>query len=193
MQLKNKKERSLKICVSGAQSSARFGIEALESAKIVGNIIASHGHVLTTSAATGFSLWSAMGAKDAKGSTVGFSPASQEKEHVDIYNLPTDYFDLIVYTGFGYSGSDLLMMRSSDALVFGCGDITTLNDFSLALEEHKPIGVLQGPWQTDELIHGLIQELGVRQETIIFDTDPRRLIEQIIKKVHVSRVQNHLM
>jgi len=75
---------------------------------------------------------------------IGFSPAASEKAHVKSYRLPTDFHDVIVYTGFNYSGRNLILTRSSDAVIIICGRMGTLNEFSIAFEDNKPIGVLTG-------------------------------------------------
>src|SRR3989344_5291747 len=110
-----------KICVSGAAETSHAGPNAMEQAKALGREIAERGAVLVTGATTGFPLWATMGAKEAGGWVIGFSPASTEKEHIETYNLPIEYHDVIVYTGFGYPGRDLILTRSSDAVFFGCG------------------------------------------------------------------------
>ena len=61
----------------------------------------------TTGATTGFPMWAAMGTKEAGGISVGVSPANSEKEHIETYNLPVEYMDLLLYTGFGYPGRDI--------------------------------------------------------------------------------------
>src|SRR3989344_4308959 len=138
----------LKFCVSGAAETGHCGIDAYDKGLALGREIAKHGAVLMEGATTGFPLWSAMGAKAAGGYTIGFSPANSEKEHIEAYNLPVEYLDLIIYTGFGYPGRDLILIRSSDAVFFGCGRIGTIHEFSIAFEDGKPIGVLQGEWES---------------------------------------------
>jgi predicted Rossmann-fold nucleotide-binding protein len=97
---------------------------------------------------------------------------------------PSEFFNLVVYTGFGFTGSDLLMTRSSDAVIFGCGRLGTVHEFTLAFTEGKIIGVLEGDWGTDELIREILRADVTRpHDTIVFDSDPNRLVEQIIKKV----------
>ena len=86
----------IKICVSGAAETGHCGVNALDKAKELGREIARQGAVLVTGATTGFPLWVAMGAKEAGGFSIGFSPASSEREHVEIYKLPLDYLDLII-------------------------------------------------------------------------------------------------
>ena len=74
---------------------------------------------------------------------MGISPAQTEQEHVDKYKLPLEYMDLIMYTGSGYSGRNLQLTRTSDAVIVGCGRIGTLNEFTIAFEDDKPIGILE--------------------------------------------------
>jgi ATP-dependent exoDNAse (exonuclease V) beta subunit len=66
--------------------------------------------------------------------------------------------DWIIYTGFGYPGRDLLITRSSDAVICGCGRIGTIHEFTVAFEDGKPIGVLTSDdWETDEIIKTMMQ------------------------------------
>src|SRR3989344_9506617 len=101
----------VKIGVSGAASAGGCGLDAYEKAKELGREIAKQGGIITTGATTGFPMYAAMGAKDECGFSIGFSPAATEREHVETYKLPLDFMDLVVYTGFGYSGRDLLLVR----------------------------------------------------------------------------------
>ena len=174
------------ISVSGARESDHCGLDALQKGQELGQVLAEHGCTVTCGAVTGFPLWVAKGAKQSGGSVIAFSPAVNHAEHTTVYRMPEPdhYFNLVVYTGFGFSGSDLLMTRSSDAVIFGCGRMGTIHEFTLAFTEDKIIGVLQGDWATDDLIKEILRADITRQhETIIFDTDPNRLVEQVIKKV----------
>ena len=91
----------------------------IDLAKELGREIASQGAVLVTGATTGFPFWAAMGAKEAGGISIGISPAANEREHVETYKLPLDYMDLIIYTGFGYPGRDLLTYSQFGCCYFG--------------------------------------------------------------------------
>lgn len=179
----------IKLCVSGAAETGHCGIGALEQAEELGREIARAGAVLVTGATTGFPLWAAMGAKEENGFSIGLSPASSEKEHVEAYRLPLDYLDVIVYTGFGYSGRNLLLTRSSDAVFVGCGRIGTINEFTVAYEDGKPVGVLEGGWKTDEVIKYIMNESHRVNNNIIFDSDPKRLVERVIALVQKNKEQ----
>jgi len=173
----------IKICVSGAAETGHCGPDVFEKAKELGREIARQGAVLVTGATTGFPLWAAEGAKEENGISIGFSPASTKKEHVKKYNLPLDYLDLIIFTGFDYAGRNLLLTRAADAVIVGCGRMGTLNEFTVAFEDNKPIGILQGDWKTDELIEKIIKEARRGPGKIIYDSDPKKLVEKIIELI----------
>ncbi len=178
----------LKFCVSGAAETGHCGIDAYDKGLELGRQIAGHGAVLVEGATTGFPLWAAMGAKSVGGYTIGFSPANSEKEHIESYNLPIEYLDLIVYTGFGYPGRDLILTRSSDAVFFGCGRIGTIHEFTIAFEDQKPIGILEADWETDEIIKTILQAGHRTNDRIIFDSDPKALVERVIELVNKDKI-----
>jgi hypothetical protein len=180
-------ETKLKLCVSGAAETGHCGIDAYEKGNELGREIVRQGGVLLTGATDGFPLWSAMGAKEKGGVSIGFSPATTEREHLEVYRLPVDYFDLVIYTGFGYSGRNLLLTRSADAVIVGCGRIGTINEFTVAYEEGKPIGILEGGWATDEIIKNIIDKSEKVNNKIVFDSDPKTLIAKVIKLVQEEK------
>jgi len=177
-----------KLCVSGAAETGHCGIDAYDKGIDLGRQIAKKGAILVTGATTGFPLWSAMGAKEAGGFSLGFSPAATEKEHVETYNLPVEYMDVIVYTGFGYPGRDLILTRSSDAVFFGCGRIGTIHEFTIAFEDRKPMGILEADWETDEVIKDIIENGHRPNDRIIFDTDPKALVERVLELVNQDKI-----
>jgi hypothetical protein len=178
-----------KICVSGAAETGHCGLDAHAKAKELGRQVARADCVLVTGATTGFPLWTAMGAKEEGGVVVGLSPASTEAEHAQVYKLPLDYADLIVYTGFGYSGRNLLLTRSSDAVIIGCGRVGTVNEFTIAFEDGKPIGILEGEWETDEVVKMIIDKGHRPNDKVIFDSDPARLVERLIEKINQDKIR----
>ncbi len=178
----------MKLCVSGAAETGHCGVDALDKAKELGREIIRQGAILVTGATTGFPLWAAMGAKEEKGISIGFSPGASEKEHTQTYRLPIDYMDVIVYTGFGYPGRDLLLTRSSDAVIIGCGRIGTIHEFTIAFEDDKPIGILQGSWETDSVIKNILEKGYRPNPKIVFDSDPKRLVEKVMEMVRKDKV-----
>ena len=180
----------LKLCVSGAAETGHCGEGAMVKAKELGREIVRQGAVIVTGATTGFPLWASIGAKEEGGVSLGLSPAMSERDHVKNYGLPLDYLDLVIYTGAGYSGRNLLMTRSSDAVLVGCGRVGTINEFSVAFEDKKPIGVLQGAWETDEVIRDIMQKGHRTNELVVFDSDPKHLVEKVIKLIQTNKYKD---
>ncbi len=176
-----------KICVSGAAETNHCGEGALEASKELGREIIRQGAVLVTGATTGIPYWAAIGAKEEGGISIGVSPAISEKEHKNVYHLPTDYFDLIIYTGFNYSGRNLLLTRSSDAVIFACGRMGTLNEFTISFEDEKPIGVLQGTGGTADMIEELVSKMHRGPGKIAYDKEPKTLVEKVIELIEKEK------
>lgn len=181
----------IKICVSGAADTTFSGAGTLDIALELGRQIALQGAVLITGATTGFPFWVAMGAKEAGGISIGFSPAATEKEHVEVYKLPLEYMDLIIYTGFGYPGRDLLLTRSADAVLFGPGRIGTIHEFTVAFEDGKPIGILKGPWDMDEQLEDIITKSHRPNDRILKGEDPKKLVADIIAFTKKIKIDEH--
>jgi uncharacterized protein (TIGR00725 family) len=182
----------IKICVSGAAETGHCGIDALDRAKELGREIVRQGAILVTGATTGFPLWAAMGAKEAGGVSIGFSPAASEKEHVEVYKLPVDYMDLIVYTGFGYPGRDLLLTRCVDAVICGCGRVGTIHEFTIAFEENKALGIFEGPWEMGDELKEIIAKSHRNFDKVAIGEDPKKMVSDIIALVRRDKVEYKL-
>lgn len=168
------------ICVSGAAAGMTVKADAA-SAKMVGAAIASSGHILTTGATVGLPYYAALGAKEAGGMSIGFSPAVSLREHLRKYRLPSSCFDFINFTGLHYVGRDLYLVQSSDAIITIGGRFGSLHEFTSALEAHKPCGILIGSGGAADDIPQLIKELEPPHESlVIYDDDPARLVSKII-------------
>lgn len=171
------------ICVSGAAETEPCTENTLELAKEVGREIARHKSVLVTGATTGVPYWAAIGAKEEGGLSIGISPAASAKDHVKSYKLPTDYFDVIIYTGFDYSGRNLLLTRASDAVILICGRMGTLNEFTIAFEDNKPIGILEGTGGLADMMRDLVPRLHRGSGKIVYETNPKRLVQKVLQMV----------
>lgn len=169
------------ICVSGAHVGTTVEHSHL-LAYALGAAIAKSGHTLTTGATSGLPQYAARGAKDHGGLSIGFSPATTYREHVRSYNLPVEEFDYINFTGMNYVGRDLYLVQSSDAIITVGGGMGSLHEFSTAVEDHKPCAVLLGSGGTADFVPVVMERLHAPSDaTIIYDTDPDRLVKQIIK------------
>jgi len=176
--------KQYKICVSGGEEG-KAAVKAYPLARIIGKEVAERGHVLITGATLGVPYEAAKAAKEVGGSNIGFSPAGSEAEHKRKYHLPMTpkVFDHIIYAEFGYTGRNLLMVRSSDATIIIDGRIGTLNEFTAAFEENEIVGVLEGSGGTADEIRRILEVAKKGRRKVIFDTDPVRLVEKVIARI----------
>lgn len=178
------KAQKITISVSGAAEIAHCGPTVIPVAKELGREIARQGAQIVTGATSGFPMYAAEGAKEAGGFSFGLSPAASKKEHLETYRLPLKAMDAVVYTGFGFPGRDLMLVRSSDAIVIGCGRIGTIHEFTIAWEADMPLGILVGEWETDEVIHNIIDNSNRVNPNVIFEKDPKVMITKLIEMVN---------
>src|ERR671914_238479 len=78
------------------------------------------------------------------GFALGVSPAENRQEHVTQYGLSEDGADVIIYTGFGYKGRNVVNVRTAEIVIIVGGATGTLNEFTVAYDEGKIVGVLEG-------------------------------------------------
>lgn len=176
------REIKFKIGVSGsATNNCAYG--AFKKAYKIGEAIAKTDAVTVTGDTTGVPYQAAIGAKKAGGITVGISPAHSQVEHQKKYHLPLNNMDLVIYTGFAYSGRNLIFIRACDAVIFVCGRIGTLNEFTIAFEDDKPIGILTETGGIVEEIEHILEVAKRGKRKIIFDNDPVKLVERLIEKL----------
>lgn len=187
------------ICVSGAASGETV-TASHQLAFDLGKAISSRGQTLITGATVGLPWFAAQGAfsvPQPRGISVGFSPASSYREHVMVYRLPTVEFDYINFTGMAYVGRDVHLVRSSDAVITVGGRMGSLHELSTALESRKVCGVLLGSGGLADFVPSLLEHIeapGAKE--IIYDTNPERLVEKILKALDekysdVAAVENN--
>jgi hypothetical protein len=179
-----------KICVSGAAETGHCSKDALEKAEQMGQEIAKRGLVLVTGATIGIPYWAAKGAKEAGGTVIGLSPAASKAAHIKSYHLPTDYHDLIVYTGFDYAGRNLLLTRSADAVITICGRMGTLNEFTIAFEDQKPNGVLEGSGGMADMIREILEKSHRGWGKVVFSRDPADLLDKVLDIIEADEEKN---
>lgn len=172
------------VCVSGAAAGETV-TGAHDLAYQLGAEIAKAGKTLLTGATVGLPHYAAMGfktVKNAKGSSIGFSPASSFREHVATYRLPTKEFDYINFTGMEYVGRDVHLVRSSDAIITVGGRMGSLHELSTALESRKVCGVLLGSGGLADYTATLLQHIEAPGgKDVIYDTDPARLVTKVVE------------
>lgn len=180
-----------KICVSGAARGECVNEKAEELARQVGEEIARQNCILLTGATTGLPHYATIGAKRENGISIGFSPAVSKKEHDAKYHLPDNFMDLVIYTGFGYSGRNLMLIRSSDAVIFICGRIGTLNEFTTAFEEDKVIGILNESGGMADELKDIIDIAKRGPGDVFYDSDPTSLVKKIAEHLRREYSENN--
>ena len=153
----------------------------VELATRLGRAIAEHHCVLVTGATTGFPHIVSCASRERGGFSIGISPAMSKEEHIARYSLPVDGVDVLIYTGFGLKGRNVINVRSSDIVVIFGGELGTLNEFTIAYDEGKVIGVLEGSGGVAERILE-ISKLSSRRGLgeIIFEKEPEKLIARCL-------------
>jgi uncharacterized protein (TIGR00725 family) len=180
------------ICVSGA-ARGKSVESGKQLAQDIGKAIADAGHTLLTGATIGLPEDAAIGYKSAGGKmSLGISPASTKVEHVVKYRLPTNPYDAILYSGLHYGGRDALLINSADAVVTIGGRLGTLHEFTIAMETHTPIGVLESAGGISSQIPQIMELLpNADPELVIFEENPKLLIEKLTKlldKLHAEYI-----
>jgi uncharacterized protein (TIGR00725 family) len=173
----------IKVVISGAAVTSPCRENVHQISYNLGKNLAERKCVILTGATTGVPLWVAKGAFENGGFVIGISPARSYKEHTKLYKLPTDYHHVILYSGEGYSGRNLLLIKMGDGVLFICGRIGTLNEFTAAFEEEKPMGVLLNSGGTEGYFKDIIEKAKRGPGKIIWEEDPEILVEKFINLV----------
>ncbi len=124
-------QRKLKIGVMGSASGPLTRMHK-KIAYALGSAIAESDCVMITGACPGLPLESAKGASAAGGLVVGISPALSEWEHIHKYQSPIEHHNVLIYTGSGLMGREVVNIRSSDIVIIIGGRSGTLGEFSIA-------------------------------------------------------------
>jgi uncharacterized protein (TIGR00725 family) len=161
----------------------------------LGRAIAQNGCITITGACPGLPLESAKGATEAGGLVIGISPGLSEWEHVNKYHSPTEYHDVLIFTGSGLMGREVVNIRTSDIVVIIGGRSGTLGEFSIAYDEGKLIGILSGTGgitsEIKDIVGVIKKKTGAK---IIYDEDPRILVKKLIaffKEKHYKHPSVH--
>jgi uncharacterized protein (TIGR00725 family) len=149
----------------------------------LGQTVAERGVCLLTGACPGLPHESVLGAREMGGHVVGISPAATLREHVETFGSPYREYDVLIFTGLGLMGRELVNIRSSDIVVVIGGRSGTLGEFAIAYEEGKLIGVLTGTGGITDALSSV--EASLRKDTgaeVIYEGDPTQLIDRLLAR-----------
>jgi uncharacterized protein (TIGR00725 family) len=169
-----------KIGVMGSSGKILGDSESLRLTSIserLGQVIAERDCVLVTGATTGFPDLVSRAARRHGGWTIGISPAFSKDEHLERYALPDDGVDIIIYTGFGLKGRNVINVRTSDVVIILGGGIGTLNEFTIAYDEGKIVGVLEGTGGVADRVKEIATlSSKLARSELLFDSNPEALV-----------------
>jgi uncharacterized protein (TIGR00725 family) len=147
----------------------------------LGAALAKHDCILVTGATTGLPDLVARAFRKQGGFALGISPAENRAEHLDRYGLPEEGADVHIYTGFGYKGRNVINIRSADIVIIFGGATGTLNEFTIAYDEGKIIGVLEGSGGIADHIREIIDFCKKpTRGALVFERDPDQLIQRCL-------------
>jgi uncharacterized protein (TIGR00725 family) len=171
----------LKIGVMGS-ATGNLLKQHKDTAYELGRAIAQNGCITITGACPGFPLESAKGATEAGGLVIGISPGLSEWEHVNKYHSPTEYHDVLIFTGSGLMGREVVNIRTSDIVVIIGGRSGTLGEFSIAYDEGKLIGILDGTGGITSEIKNIVRVIKKKTGAkIIYGEAPHILVKSLIE------------
>ena len=172
----------LRIGVMGSAGGA-LNAPIQEKCRDLGRAISGQGCCLLTGACPGLPHEAVLGAKETGGHVIGISPAMSLREHVEVFESPYSEYDVLIFTGLGLMGRELVNIRSSDIVVVVGGRSGTLGEFAIAYEEGKLIGVLAGTGGVTEVLPEVQAAFGkATGAEVLYDTEPRRLVHRLLER-----------
>jgi uncharacterized protein (TIGR00725 family) len=163
-------------------ASGSIAARALALARELGRVIADAGCITITGACPGLPLAAAEGAYRNGGLVVGISPGLSLDEHREKFHSPIESHDVLIFTGSGLMGREVVNIRSSDMVAILGGRSGTLGELAIAYDEGKLIGVLTDTGGISNMVSKILQackkNTGAR---VLYDDDPRRLVERMVK------------
>jgi uncharacterized protein (TIGR00725 family) len=170
----------LKIGVMGS-ASGKLSKAHKKIAYDLGCAIAENDCITITGACPGYPLEAAKGAHSKGGLVIGISPALSEIEHIEKYSSPISYHDVLIFTGSGLMGREVVNIRSSDIVIIMGGHSGTLGEFSIAYDEGNLIGVLLGTGGIASEIKNIVKIINKKTGSeVIYESNPRVLVENAI-------------
>ena len=158
-------------------------LRVVELCRSLGRAIAARGCCLLTGACPGFPHEAVLGAQEAQGHVIGISPAATLKEHVEMFSSPYREYDVLIFTGLGLMGRELINIRSSDIVVVVGGRSGTLGEFAIAFEEGKLIGVLSETGGVTAALPALEATLTKKTGAeVLYDKSPEQLVDRLLRR-----------
>lgn len=182
----------MKIGVYGS-SGGELPDEVRFKAREIGREIARRGHIVITGACPGLPYEAVLGAYEVGGKAIGYSPATDLETHVQRDHFPTKGFTDFVFIPKEYvhvndplickKYRNISSVADCDAAIIINGRTGTMNEFTIAYDLGKNIGVLERSGGiTNQAIKVLLRDIGKgRGSKIIYDPEPSSLVKRLIE------------
>jgi len=179
----------MKISVYGS-AAGDLGEDIREKSREIGREIARRSHILLSGGCPGLPYEATLGAKEVGGRTIGFSPGVDLEDHIERFDFPTEGFDELIFIpqDFKYKSfkKSCLKLRNvssvteSHAVILISGRCGTLNEFTIAYDLEKHIGVLLGTGGITKYIEILVSDFNKPSDSkIVYEEEPRILLDRL--------------
>jgi len=116
--------------------------DVYERARLLGRLLAEQGHVVICGGLGGVMEAVCCGAREAGGTAVGILPGEKESANRCV--------SIVIATGMGHA-RNVIVVKSSDAVVAFPGEHGTLSEIAMALKIGKPV-ISLGGWKLPGLL-----------------------------------------
>ncbi len=172
------------VAISGASDVEICTDGTKEKAFELGQELARNKCVVISGATKGIPHKVSRGNREAGGINVGFSPAVTRAAHTKCYKLPSEPYDIIIFTGADYAGRDIVMTKAAEAMIIISGSTGTMHEFLTAFETGKIIGVLEGTGGiADEIRHFLKVARKRAKAPILYHKEPKELVKLVVAEL----------
>ena len=180
------KNKPYRICVIGAWRN--YSKEAEVSAIKVGKWLAKNGHILITGACLGIPYLAAKSYMANGGiKSIGYSPANHKKHHKEANGLTSeDIFHELIFMKskkpLNYSERDIVNITNSDAVILISGRMGAIMEYTIAQDQKKPVGVIEGVGGASDLAKTIELALYNKKKSI-FSKSVNSLMPKVISKI----------
>jgi uncharacterized protein (TIGR00725 family) len=171
----------IQIAVTGSvDTEDAFPLIALS--KALGSALVSNRTILLVGELMGTPGQVARTVYERGGLVVALSAANSLEEQNESLDAWDPISNVNIFTGCGHKARNVLLIRSADIVIIMGGRMGTLNEFTIAYDEGKIIGVLKGSQGFTEEIIALTKKCKKPTKSVIHvDPDPARLLARCIQ------------
>lgn len=172
--------RKLSVCVIGAWRN--YSVRAEDEARKLGRWVAENGHRLIHGACLGIPMLAGRACIECGGEATGYSPANAPKLHIKANGLTLQGSSDIIYMDsdqpLSYAERNIRTISSADMVVLISGRMGAVNEFTIAHDQEKAVGVIEGVGGASDMVKALeIEFYGCAKS--IFSSDIPSLMPEL--------------